>query len=631
MPEQHTRKVLQDFSASLPDDDGTDAANVARGFLGTRAEPIIERDQPSAWQPAAFDLSRSDFVTGAAPSTVNPALWRQAGFNAQHGLYEICEGIWQVRGFDISTITFIAGDTGWIIIDPLTTAETARAAFALVTDHLGQRPVKAVIYTHSHVDHYGGILGVISPEQVASGEIPIVAPEGFMAEAVSENIIAGPAMGRRAVYQLGILLPWDEKGHVDTGLGKGAATGSTALVPPNIEITETGQELTLDGVRVEFQLTPESEAPAEMHFYFPDFNALCMAENCTATMHNVLTLRGALVRDALMWSRYIDEALDRWGKEADVVFASHGWPHWGSDNVQGYLTRQRDLYRWTHDQAVRLLNLGHTPDEIAARVDMPKNLWDDWLCHGYYGTMSHNVRAVYQRYLGWYDGHPSSLHPYEATEAGTRYVEFMGGMERLLEQAQVSFDQGDYRWVAQVLRHAVFVDSSNQQARDLQAAAFEQLAYQAESGVWRDVYLSGAQELRQGTLDLPVVRRPPADVTSGLSIQQIFDYLAVKIDGPAADALGSLNINWNLPDVDQTVRVTLSNGTLHAVPGLGHDCPEATVTCSRTQLERIISTGTGLADLVDEGQATIDGDQSRVLALWATFTEFPLFFNIIEP
>ncbi len=343
--EASTKADIEGFVESLPVDSGKDAENVARGFIATRTDPIIARSESSPQQNPVWDLSRSDFINDPLPETVNPSLWRQAGFNAQHGLYEVCEGIWQVRGFDISTVTFIKGDTGWVVIDPLTTSETSRAAYELVTEELGHRDVVAVIYTHSHLDHYGGILGVVDQERIQAGEIPIVAPEGFMAEAVSENIIAGPAMIRRSIYQMGMFLPWGSTGHVDTGLGKGIPAGSSALIPPTIEITETGQKLVLDGVPVEFQLTPETEAPAEMHFYFPDHRALCMAENCTATMHNVLTLRGALVRDALMWSRYIDEALERWGDVSDVVFASHGWPHWGEENVKSYLVRQRDLYR----------------------------------------------------------------------------------------------------------------------------------------------------------------------------------------------------------------------------------------------------------------------------------------------
>ena len=627
----HTRADLEAFALSMPADDGSDADDVARGFIATRVEPVIEKIHPNPWLPISWDLSKSDFVHGPCPDTVNPSLWRQAGFNSQHGLYEVIDGFYQVRGFDTSTVTFIRGDEGWVVIDPLTTTETARAAFDLVTEQLGERPVTAVIYTHSHVDHFGGILGVIDQERLDSGEVPIVAPEGFVREAVAENLLAGPAMGRRAMYQFGMLLEWSEHGHVDQGLGKGVPTGSSALVPPTIEITETGQELVLDGVRVEFQLTPESEAPAEMHFYFPDHRALCMAENCTGTMHNVLTLRGALVRDTLMWSRYIDEAMDRWGDVSDVVFASHGWPHWGTEAVIGYLTRQRDLYRWLHDQSMRLINLGHSPNEISAKIDLPPGLWADYHCHGYYGTVSHNVRAVYQRYLGFYDGHPSSLDPYEPIEAGARYVEFMGGMDQLLEQARASFEAGDHKWVAEVLRHAVFADPSCEEARLLQADAFEQLAWRAESGPWRDIYLSGAQELRHGSLSIESMSRPRPELVTGMDLQQAFDLIAASLDGTAAATLGPLAINWHLADVADTARLELSNGTLHSRPGATHPTADVTVHGDRSQLDRIFSSETTMADLLDEGAVVADGDVDRLRTLFACVTDFPRFYNIIEP
>jgi len=630
----HTRADLEAFAARMPADDGTDAANVARGFIATRAEPVIEKIIPNAWLPVSWDLSKSDFVHGPCPDTVNPSLWRQAGFNAQHGLYEVIDGFYQVRGFDTSTVTFIRGDEGWVVIDPLTTTETARAAFELVTEHLGERPVTAVIYTHSHLDHFGGILGVLDPARVESGEVPIVAPEGFLREAVAENLLAGPAMGRRAMYQYGMTIEWGEHGHVDQGLGKGVPTGASALVPPTIEITETGQELVLDGIPIEFQLTPESEAPAEMHFYFPEHRTLCMAENCTATMHNVLTLRGALVRDTLMWSRYIDEALDRWGDVSDVVFASHGWPHWGNEAVRGYLTRQRDLYRWLHDQSMRLINLGYTPNEISAHIDLPPGLWDDYHCHGYYGTVSHNVRAVYQRYLGFYDGHPSSLDPYEPVEAGKRYVDFMGGMDALLARARESYEAGDHKWVAEVLRHAVFADPKCEEARLLQADAFEQLAYRAEAGPWRDVYLSGAQELRHGSITIHSVSRPRPELVTGMDLQQAFDLLASAMDGVAAAALGPLAIDWHVGDPSdggEVVRLELSNGTMHSTPGASHAEPNAVVRGDRGALDRMTTEGATVPDLLAEGALTATGDVERLTALFACVTEFPRFYNIIEP
>ena len=628
---EYTKKKNTDFRKTLPMDDGTDASNVARGFIATRKNPIIEKQEPNAWQPISWDLSKSDFVKGQAPETVNPSLWRQAGLNAQHGLYEICEDFYQVRGFDTSNVTFIRGETGWVVIDPLTTAETAAAAYELVTEHLGFREISAVIYTHSHLDHYGGILGIIERSRIEKENIPIVAPEGFLHEAVAENVIAAPVMGRRATYQFGMLLPWNEKGHVDQGLGKGIPTGSSALVPPTIEITETGQELTLDGVKIEFQLTPESEAPAEMHFFFPEYEVLCMAENCSGTMHNVLTLRGALVRDSLQWSRYIDEAIDRWGDSSQIVFASHGWPHWGQEAVKGYLTRQRDLYRWLHDQAMRLANLGYTPNEIAAEVDLPPGLWDDYMCHGYYGTVSHNVRAVYQRYIGFYDGHPSSLDPFTPVDAGKKYVDFMGGIDALLEKARAAFESGDYRWVAEVLRHAVFADPQNNQVRLLQADAFEQLAYQAESGPWRDIYLTGAQELRNGSINIPVLQRPRLEVAKGMTLGQIFDFLAVKVDGPTAIKLGPVLINWSFTDTGETALLELSNGTLHSKIGSFSKSADVIVSSSRDVIEELIATEYSLSQAIGDERVKISGDSEKILNLWETFTDFPLFWPIIEP
>ena len=628
---KYTKSKNKDFAKSLPVDDGTDAANVARGFIATRENPVIEKHEPNAWQPISWDLSKSNFVKGESPETVNPSLWRQAGLNAQHGLYEICEDFYQVRGFDTSNATFIRGNTGWIVIDPLTTAETAAAAYELVTENLGFSEISAVIYTHSHLDHYGGILGMLERSRIEAENIPIVAPEGFLREAVAENVIAAPVMGRRATYQFGMLLPWNEQGHVDQGLGKGIPTGSSALVPPTIEITETGQELTLDGVKIEFQLTPESEAPAEMHFFFPEYKALCMAENCSGTMHNILTLRGALVRDSLQWSKYIDEALERWGDSANLVFASHGWPHWGKDAVRGYLTRQRDLYRWLHDQAMRLANLGYTPNEIAAEVTLPPGLWDDFMCHGYYGTVSHNVRAVYQRYIGFYDGHPSSLDPHTPVEVGKRYVDFMGGIEDLLEKAKKAFKEGDYKWVAEVLRHAVFANPENEAVRLLQADAFEQLAYQAESGPWRDIYLTGAQELRNGSINVPVLQRPRLEVAKGMTLGQIFDFLAVKVNGNAAVKLSPMTINWSFSDTNENAYLELSNGTLHSKIGPIIRSTDLEIVSSRDVLEQLISTEYSITQALEEKRIDIEGNVEKFLNFWETLTDFPLFWPIIEP
>jgi alkyl sulfatase BDS1-like metallo-beta-lactamase superfamily hydrolase len=627
-----TSAALAEFAATLPDDDGLDFERVDRGFIASLTDPVIPNTSAaSQWQPVTWDISSWAFVEGDPPPTVNPSLWRHAKLGARHGLFKVVDGVYQVRGHDTSVVTFIEGETGWVIVDPLTTTETAQATMGLVNEHLGERPVKAVLYTHSHVDHYGGILGMVDRASIDAGEVEIIAPEGFLEAAVSENVAAGPAMGRRATYQYGMLLPSDERGHVDQGVGKAVPVGTIAMVPPTVHVTETGQEMVLDGVRIEFQITPDSEAPAEMHFFFPDHKVLCLAENCTGTIHNVYTLRGTVIRDALQWSRYIDEAIQRFGDRLEVSIASHHWPHWGREDVVDYMSRQRDLYRWIHDEAMRLANLGHTPNEIAAEVELPAGLWEDWSCHGYYGTVSHNVRGVYQRYLGYYDGHPSSLNPYPAGEAAERYVSFMGGMDSMISQARRSYDEGDYRWVAEVMRHAVFAEPANQEARSLQADAFEQLGYQAESAPWRDVYLMGAQELRQGTMDLPAFARPRPEAASGMTLEQIFDYFAVCLDGPAALELGHVEFRWVLTDSNEEVGLTLSNGTLHSGVGRPTSDPVATVRSTRAVLDDVVVNGGSLVARVESSGLAIEGDAGAIGGIWDLMVEFPLFFPIIEP
>ncbi len=625
-----TIAAQREFTARLPFDDPADHERARRGLLRQHGGPIA--NSPGALAPVSFDPGDWAFVQGEAPDTVNAALWHQAKLNGVHGLFEVREGVFQVRGYDTSCVTFISGATGWIVIDPLTTIETARVARALVDAEFGERPVTAVLYTHSHIDHYGGMLGIVDRERVEAGDCAVIAPEGFMHAAVAENVAAQVAMGRRALYQYGMTLPWDERGHVDQGLGKGVPKGTSSLIGPTIDITEDC-ELTVDGVRIQFQLTPDTEAPAEMHFFFPDLAMLCLAENCTGTMHNVLTLRGALIRDSLMWSKYLDEAIERWGDRTNVLIASHSWPYWGRDDILTHVRNHRDLYRWIHDEAMRLANSGATPDEIAEEVQLPPELWNDWSCHGYYGTLSHNVRAVYQRYFGFYDGHPSSLHPYPPVEAATRYVEFMGGRDALLANARRSYEGGDYRWVAQVLRHAVFADPSDTEARRLQADAFEQLAYVAESGPWRDVYLTGAMELRNGTPNLFAPGRPGPRVAEGMTTEQCFDYLSMCIDGARAIELGSILMHWNLTDSGEKVRVELSNGTLHTRVGgdyLGSS-PDASITTTRRALESMVGMGTPFADVVNDGSVTIDGERARVEALFALVQSFNLFYAIIEP
>jgi alkyl sulfatase BDS1-like metallo-beta-lactamase superfamily hydrolase len=581
-----------------------------------------------------WDTSAHDFVRAseAAPDTVHPSLWRQARLNAVHGLFEVTDGVWQVRGYDLSNITLVAGDESWLVIDPLTSAETAAAALELANQHLGHRPVGAVIYTHSHVDHFGGVRGVVDEADVAAGRVPIIAPQGFLAEAVSENVVAGPVMLRRASYMYGGLLPASPTGHVDAGLGKATPRGTVGLLAPTREITATGDELVLDGVRVVFQLTPGGEAPAEMNFHFPDRSLLCLAENCTSTMHNLYTPRGAQVRDALAWSKYIGEAIELFGPATDIAFASHHWPRWGRADVLDFMAKQRDLYRWLHDQTLRLANHGHTAVEIAEQLDLPEELATEYHCRGYYGTVNHNVKAVYQRYLGWFDGNPANLHPLPPVEAGRRYVELAGGAEGLLAVARRAFDAGDYRWVAELVNHLVFADPSNHDARSLQADALEQLGYQSESGPWRNFYLTGAQELRHGVPDLGEGR--VGELGAALTVDQIFDALGVRLDHDAA-AGKTITINWTFTDVDpggsQHV-LGLANRALHHIPGRHDPAASATITITRSALLAL------LAGDVDShpgdrtaGGPEVTGDPAAVRDLLSCLDRFQRGFAIVEP
>ncbi|MDZ7679345.1 MAG: alkyl sulfatase dimerization domain-containing protein [Acidimicrobiales bacterium] len=624
-----TRLANAAAAASLPLEDTTDHELATRGLVATHPTGRIDRaDGRAAWDTSAHDFVRD---AGAAPDTVNPSLWRQAKLNSIHGLFEVVPGVWQARGYDLSNVTFVAGDTGWIVIDPLTTAETAAACLALADEHLGARPVVAVIYTHSHVDHFGGVHGVVDEDDVVAGRVRIIAPTGFMAEAVSENVIAGPAMSRRAQYMYGGLLPVSPTGHVDAGLGKTTPKGTVGLIAPTEEIAETGTELVLDGVRLVFQYTPGTEAPAEMNFLFPDLRLLCMAENCTATMHNVYTPRGAQVRDALAWSKYIAEAIELFAADADVCFASHHWPRWGVDEVRRFLTQQRDLYRWLHDQTMRLANHGLTAVEIAEELDsLPPELADEFHARGYYGTINHNVKAVYQRYLGWFDANPANLHTLPPTETGRRYVELMGGADAVIAAGRSAFDAGEYRWVAELVNHVVFADPENRAARSLQADALEQLGYQAESGPWRNFYLTGAQELRAEGPPPSGEGRAGGGLLAALSVEQIFDALGVRLNGPAAAGKRIL-VNWRFTDLGEDHILGLENGALHHVAGRHAADAAATVTISRALLAQILAGTTTFPDQVAAGSATIEGDVDALVELFDHLDRFAAWFPIVTP
>lgn len=552
--------------ASLPFDDTTDFEDAARGLLG-RLDPCIIRDAEGrvVWDNASYG-----FLTGEAPATVNPSLWRQSILNAMDGLFEVVPGIYQVRGFDLSNITFVEGNTGVIVIDPLISAETAKAALDLYVAHRGARPVVAVIYTHSHADHFGGVKGVTTQEDVDAGHCAIVAPEGFLEHAVSENVYAGGAMTRRAGYMYGASLARGPEGQVGAGLGQTTSVGAMSLIAPTDSITATGDVRVVDGVRMEFQLTPGTEAPAEMNLLFPDHAALCMAENASHVLHNVLTIRGAVVRDARVWSRYITESIDLFGDRMDVVFASHHWPTWGRDRAIRYLREQRDLYAYLHDQTLRMLNKGMTGSEIAEAIVLPPALEQAWHARGYYGSVSHNVKAIYQRYMGWYDGNPAHLWQHPPVEQGKRYVRAIGGADAVLAAGRTAVDEGDLRWAAELLSHLVFAEPDNAAGVAALADVLEQLGFGSENGTWRNAYLAGAAELRHGSFGTPV--SVSADLLRALSPEQVFDAIAIRIDGPRAwDE--RLTVGIAFTDTGASWRLELANGVLvhHAGPVDGAD------------------------------------------------------------
>ncbi len=560
--------------------DRIDFENADRGFIAT-IDPMVVK---TADGRTVFEMDSWKFFDDSCPETAHPNLWRQGQLNARHGLYEVADGFYQVRGFDISNMTLVEGDRGVIVIDPLISAETAAAALALYRKHRGNRAVTAVIYTHSHVDHFGGVLGVVD----ADTDVPIVAPEHFLEHAVSENVYAGPAMGRRARYYGAIDLPKGPAANLGIGLGPSPSTGTMGLLPPTLDITHTGQEETLDGVRIVFQSTPGTEAPAEMNFFFPDARVLCMAENATHNMHNLLTLRGALVRDPRIWSRYLAEAIELFARDADVAFASHHWPTWGTDDIVTYLSQQRDLYAYLHDQTVRLMNDGYVGTEIAEMIELPAGLDAVWHTHGFYGSTNHNVKAIYQRYLGWYDGNPAHLwqHPPEA--AAARYVQAIGGVEATVAKAREFYEQGDLRFAAELASHAVFAAPEDDAAREVLASVFERLGFGSECATWRNCYLTGASELRERKVTQSRFR--PTGLAAALTVTQLFDAIAIRIDGPKASK-EHLTLNWHITDLGEHYWMELSNGALIHYPTDKEMVADVELSLTRPQLITLMFAG----------------------------------------
>jgi alkyl sulfatase BDS1-like metallo-beta-lactamase superfamily hydrolase len=620
----NTRDTVQ------PVQDDIDFDNARRGFIGTIPDAeILDSRGRTVWS-----LRDYAFLDDPTPApTVHPNLWRQARLNMEHGLFKVTERIYQVRGFDIANVSFIEGDTGVIVIDPLTVAETAQAAIALYRKHRGDRPVTAMIYTHSHADHYGGARGALDEADARARNVPIIAPHGFMWHTVSENVIGGNAMMRRGMFQSGLSLPKHVCGQVDCGIGKGIPMGTGTLIPPTMTIDDDVETHFIDGVKIIFHLALESEAPSEMFMHFPELRALNTAEIGVQTMHNLCPLRGAEVRDARLWSRYLDEALDRYAPTADVVFAQHNWPTWGNERIRTYLRQQRDLYKHLHDQTVRLMNHGMTAIEVAEAMKLPESLASTWANRGFYGTISHNVKAIVQRYLGWYDGNPAHLHMLPPEASGPRYVEYMGGADALLKKAREDFERGEYRWVAEVTNHLVFADPANQAARALCADALEQLGFAAESSTWRNAYLLGAQELRRG---VPKLRRRHVsrDLVSVLPLELLLDYFSVRLDGEKAQH-DRMEIEWSNPDTGEYIAMRLENATMTYLPGPSRGSPTAKVSLTRAGLTAL-QTGDGtLAEsfvrLVGQGEIKVEGQGDCVVRLLQMLDEFDPMFNVVEP
>ena len=620
-----TMAINAEIAKQLPLDDQQDFADATRGLIASQ-KPLQVKNADGK---VLWDMEKYAFIDGAAPDSVNPSLWRQAKLNNIHGLFEVTPGIYQLRGFDLANITLIQGKTGWILVDPLTTAPTARNALAFAREQLGEQKISAIIFTHSHIDHFGGIDGVLTDNE--REQLQVIAPEGFMEEASSENILAGPTMQRRAQYMYGSRLERSATGHVDTGLGKQPPFGGDiGILAPTHIVSQTGQTLTVDGVEIVFQYTPASEAPAEMTFYIPQLKAFGGAEVVSHTLHNLYTLRGAKVRDALKWSGYIDEAITLFGQEAEVYFGSHHWPIWGKQRINDFLKSQRDSYKYIHDQTLRMANAGYTPKEIAAELKLPSTLAKNFANRDYYGTVSHNAKAVYQAYFGWYDGNPANLNPLPPAEAGAAYVEAIGGADKVLNIAQQSFDKGQYRWTAELLNHLVFAQPDNQSARELLAKTYDQLGYQAESGPWRDVYLTGAYELRNG---------PPTKVTNLGEIARLleetplplfFASMAASLNGPRADGK-QLLVNFNFTDLKENHVLQVENAVLHhriAAPVAGAD---ATVNLTKPLFLKLVTGGAGLKDTLFSDELSIEGSRLSLLEFFQLLDKPQGNFNIIEP
>jgi len=614
--------------AELDFTDRQDFDDARRGFIATLPDAHIASDGGGV----AWSMKPYGFLRGEAPDTVNPSLWRMAQLNTEHGLFQVTERIYQVRGFSLANVTFVEGERGVIVIDPLQFTEHARAAWALYRAHRGERPIVAVVYTHSHRDHYGGVRGVIGPEDVQRG-VQVIAPFGFTEESFSESMLAGVPMRRRAMFQFGWGLEPGPMAHVDSGLGKAVGGGGDGFIAPTLLIREPVERRVIDGVEIVFQLTPGTEAPAEMNLHFPGLRALNLAENACHTMHNLCPLRGAKTRDALAWAKYLDAALQSFVPEAEVLVVQHHWPVWGTARIAEYVAGQRDLYRYLHDQTLRLMSHGLTPTEIAAELLLPGALSRQWFARGYYGAVAHNVHAIYAHYLGPYEGNPAQLHRLPPASAAARTVAYMGGADAVVVRARQDFEAGEFRWVAEVLNQVVFAEPGHQDARHLCADALEQLGYQAESATWRNAYLLGARELRHpGRAAAPRNISISPDVVAILPLESFLDFLAIRVNGPKAAALQA-RIDWVLEDTagaDER-RITLCNGTLNHRPGRHGAAADVLLHTTRAELVHLSAGRSAFAAALADGSLRTQGQRQVLATFVEMLDEFDPMFNVVEP
>ena len=617
-------KANQQMASELDFTNTQDFEDAKRGFIARPSGKIMGNDGR-----VLIDFDAYDFVKGDAPPTVNPSLWRHAILNAQIGLFKVTDGIYQLRGFDIANMTIIEGKSGWIVVDTLTCRESAAAALAFARKQLGDKPVSAVIFTHSHADHFGGALGVVSPAEVAARHIPIIAPTGFMEEATSENVLVGTAMARRSMYQFGKDIERSPKGNVDTGLGKSVAYGDIGILAPTQLITEPTQDMTVDGVHFIFHNVPGAEAPAELTFLIPDKKAYGGAENLAQTMHNLLPIRGAKARDSLRWSEYMDQALDQ-TKDAEVYFGQHNWPIWGHARIAEFITKHRDVYKYTHDQTVRLINAGYTPREIADMIKLPKSLASYFGARGYYGDLRHNVKEVYQFYIGAYDGNPANLDPLPPQESAKRYIELAGGMDKLVAVAQTAYDKGDYRWAAELLNHAVLGAPDSQAAKALLARTYDQMGYMSESATWRNSYLTAAAELRNGPPKVGVNKAVMVDMLAQTPVERFLEAMAASLDGPAAEGK-DFKINLAFSDLHESYVLWIENAVLHFKKAPAASDANATLTVTHDVFVKMIAGTAGVKDTLLGDDLKVDGSRVDLLRFFALLDKAPGTFPIVTP